>query len=335
MRIGRPLLVLAAAALLLAPTADARSWAHKEIKLAVASGLMGPSVKDFQPDAPLKRAELAQIVAGITKRAQVVVAPDRDVTVAQLDAALVRALGLQPAARNVRVKLAEAGLEPPGRAGTEAIARLLGLRFNHPAGQDALELGPNDPVTRADAAHSVARLLELSEWNLASANERAMALAVPVLTAWEQKVLRRAVRFVGFPYVWGGSSEEKQAPFGTPAPGGFDCSGFVWRVYKLEPFAEAPTLGSTMAGRTTFAMSGEMKRADRVPLAELRPADVVFFGDRGARSKPAQVGHMGIYLGGGWFVHSSSQGTTITPLDGWYESSFAWGRRPLAEAGLS
>jgi hypothetical protein len=33
-------------------------------------------------------------------------------------------------------------------------------------------------------------------------------------------------------------------------------------------------------------------------------------------------------------VHSSGQGTTITPLSGWYQSGFAWARRPLREAGL-
>ena len=49
---------------------------------------------------------------------------------------------------------------------------------------------------------------------------------------------------------------------------------------------------------------------------------------------PAQVTHMGITLGKGWFVHSSGQGTTLTTLTGWYADRFAWGRRPLREAGL-
>ncbi len=82
-------------------------------------------------------------------------------------------------------------------------------------------------------------------------------------------------------------------------------------------------------------MSGEMRRADRIPVARLAPADVVFFGNRGPRSQPAEVGHMGIYVGGGWFVHSSGQGTTLAPLSGWYAESFAWGRRPLREARLA
>ena len=61
---------------------------------------------------------------------------------------------------------------------------------------------------------------------------------------------------------------------------------------------------------------------------------MIFQGDLGAKSKPAQVGHAGIYLGGGWFVHSSRYGMTLHPLDGWYRDRFAWARRPLREAGL-
>jgi len=47
------------------------------------------------------------------------------------------------------------------------------------------------------------------------------------------------------------------------------------------------------------------------------------------------VDHTGIYLGNGWFIHSSGFGVAVARLDGWYASGFAWGRRPLAEAGLS
>jgi cell wall-associated NlpC family hydrolase len=43
---------------------------------------------------------------------------------------------------------------------------------------------------------------------------------------------------------------------------------------------------------------------------------------------------MGIYLGNGWFIHSSGYGVAVTQLRGWYAQRFAWGRRPLAEASL-
>jgi cell wall-associated NlpC family hydrolase len=81
-------------------------------------------------------------------------------------------------------------------------------------------------------------------------------------------------------------------------------------------------------------MSGEVKKPQRIALADLQPADVIFFGAGGAKAKPAQVDHMGIYLGNGWFIHSSGYGVALTSLTGWYADRFAWGRRPLAEAGL-
>ncbi len=318
-----------------APAASARSWAEAQIRATVASGLMGPSVAAFRPSATLTRADLARIVTGITHRERTVAYPERPVTMTGLNRALVAALGLAPAGRAIRGELAQAGLTPPARTGWETVARLLQLRFNHPAANDGRERLPTDPATRAEAAYSVARILELSSWDLERAKDAARSFHLPPLTAWQARVLRRAVRFVGFPYVWGGTSESRETLFGVTSRGGFDCSGFVWRVYKLERWPEAPRLNSVLRGRTTFQMAGEMPRAARLARSRLRPADVVFFGSRGVASTPAEVTHTGISVGGGWFVHSSSQGTTLAPLEGWYANTFAWGRRPLAEAGLS
>jgi cell wall-associated NlpC family hydrolase len=133
--------------------------------------------------------------------------------------------------------------------------------------------------------------------------------------------------------VWGGASEKPQAPLGEEVPGGFDCSGFVWRVYKVQPFAEAPALTDVFRGRTTYEMSSEVDNSERIPLEGIEPADVLFFG-AGPGSKPKQIDHVGIYLGNGWMIHASSEGTTLSPLADWYIQAFAWARRPLAEAGL-
>jgi hypothetical protein len=257
------------------------------------------------------------------------------VTVPELQAALVKHLGLAPAAKQFRTALVAAGLKPSKRAGTDLVARMIGLRTNHAT--ESLELAPGDPVTRAETAFSLARVLALaSGYEVATVKSQAAAFALPELSDWQQRVLARAVGLIGYPYVWAGSSEKRQTLFSGAAPAGFDCSGFVWRVYKLEPFPDAPQLASTLKGRTTYAMSGEMPVAERIPRDALAPADLVFFGDSGSKSKPAQVGHMGIYLGNGWFIHSSSTrgGIIVSTLDGWYADRYAWGRRPLAEAGL-
>ena len=90
-----------------------------------------------------------------------------------------------------------------------------------------------------------------------------------------------------------------------------------------------------LRGRTTYKMSGEVSGAKRIPAAKLQPGDVMFFGAHGPSSKPREVDHAGLYLGNGWFVQSSGEGVTLLPFGGWYARSFAWGRRPLREAGLS
>jgi cell wall-associated NlpC family hydrolase len=212
---------------------------------------------------------------------------------------------------------------------------MLGLRINHERVDEALELQLGQPATRAEAAYSIARLLALSDTELEAAKTAATGFAIPALSDLQRNVLARGLKFVGSPYVWAGTSEKPQRLFGKVMPGGFDCSGFVWRVYKLEPFTDAPALGEVLKGRTTYAMSGEVASSARITREKLQPGDVVFFGSRGPRSKPSEVGHMGIYVANGWFVHSSRFGTTLAPMTGWYESGFAWGRRPIAEAGLA
>jgi len=261
--------------------------------------------------------------------------PTRAVTMAQLDARLVGVLGLSKAASTFARNARAAGLEVPSRFGSEVVARMLGLRLNHPASQDSLELLPNDPATRAEAAYSVAQILQFDGWQTESVQALADAFALPELTDWQKQILTTAVSKIGMPYIWGGESDGPETAFGVSSRGGYDCSGFVWRVYKLQSYPGSGTLNDVLRGRTTYEMSGEVPRSERIPAAMLEPADVIFFGDRGPRSQPSQVGHMGIYLGNGWFVHSSEYGVAVARLDGWYARELAWGRRPLAEAGLT
>ena len=136
---------------------------------------------------------------------------------------------------------------------------------------------------------------------------------LPALSGNQRAILQVALSLVGFPYIWGGTSELPQDPFATGklVPGGFDCSGFVWRVYKLQAYSGGGNPGATLKGRTTYAMSGEVPRAKRIGIAKLQPADLLFFGSGGPKSKPADINHMGIYLGGGWFVQASSQGVSL------------------------
>ena len=332
----RGALVLALFAALVAPaTGQAASWAQPQIEIVVAHGLMGPNATHFRSSEPLTRAELGYALAVLTQEEQVVVDPRRAVTIAELHRRLVGYLRLKGAARLFREEAADAGLTPPKRFGTEIVARLLRLRTNHPADRDDRELRPQDAATRAEAAFSLAHVLGTDQWDVDYVRSLADGFELPAFTEWQRRVLERAVHFVGYPYVWGGISEHAQVLFGVPDKGGFDCSGFVWRIFRLQPFNGGESLQYVFRGRTTYEMSGEVPRSQRISRDRLKPADVAFFGSHGKNSRPAEVDHTGIYVGRGWMIHSSSYGVTLVPFSGWYVDRFAWARRPLREAGLT
>lgn len=312
-----------------------RSWAQPQIRVVVSHGLMARTVASFRPNADLTQGELNALVAELTEQPEKPAAdPAATVTMTQLDARLVRALDLSDDAALFQAAAADAGLHPPARFGTEVVARLLGLRTNHPTGHDDLERLPNDPAPRAEAAFSVAQFLTISDWQKQEVEDAAAAFELPAFTLWQRRVLTTAVKFIGFPYVWGGESERPESPYGAQPQGGFDCSGFAWRVYKIQSYPGAPQLADTLRGRTAAAMAGEVPRRRRIKPARLAPADLMFFGPHGPRAKAAQVDHVGIYLGNGWLINSSRYGVALAPVDGWYESRLAWGRRPIVEAGL-
>ncbi|MFL5960710.1 MAG: C40 family peptidase [Gaiellaceae bacterium] len=264
--------------------------------------------------------------------------PTAQVTMAQLDGGLVKTLGLGSAAKEFAQGARAAGIPVAGHFGTEVVARLLGLRINHPAAQDFLELRPQDPASRAEAAYSAAQILGFGlledSWKVAEVQSLADSFALPQLTDWQRRILTVAFSKLGMPYVWGGTSDGPEVDFGVSARGGYDCSGFVWRVYKLQSYPNEGSLASTIQGRTTYLMSVEVPRSERISFAKLRPADVIFFGTHGPSSTSAQIFHTAIYVGNGWFVQSSDRGVALAQLSGWYRKKFAWGRRPLRESGL-
>jgi cell wall-associated NlpC family hydrolase len=102
-----------------------------------------------------------------------------------------------------------------------------------------------------------------------------------------------AMRLRGTPYVWGGST-----------PAGFDCSGFTAYVYAK--------LGITLA-HSTYA---QWDAGTHIPRRNLEPGDLVFFDG---------IGHVGIYIGGGLFVHAPHTGTVVSVdrLSGsWYGAEY-------------
>lgn len=117
-------------------------------------------------------------------------------------------------------------------------------------------------------------------------------------------VIAYAAQFLGTPYVYGGRS-----------PSGFDCSGLTSYAYEY-------ALGISIP-RTSLAQSQAFTKIENP--ADLLPGDLVFFGS-------TSVGHVGIYVGDGKFIHSPHTGDVVRYADlstGSYANSFKWGGRVL------
>ena len=229
-------------------------------------------------------------------------------------------------ASHVQATAAGAGLAPPSYFGTEVVARFLGLRYNHPAGTDQLELFPSDAITRAEAAWSLAQIAAFGSWNVSYARDTLMGFELPSMSSGQRQALTFAVSRIGYPYVWGGTTDDTSDGL---AHGGFDCSGFVWRVFKVSGLP----WGRAIRGRTAAQQAGEIPRSQRLRASQLRPGDLLFFGSAKFNSTPteANVIHEGIYLGDNWVIHSSDQGVYVLPLQGsWLGQQFAWGRRVIS-----
>jgi peptidoglycan DL-endopeptidase CwlO len=111
-----------------------------------------------------------------------------------------------------------------------------------------------------------------------------------------------AMQYLGVPYVWGGES-----------PSGFDCSGLVAYVYAQ--------VGVHLDHYTVAQWN--YPDSVSVPRNDLEPGDLVFFDG---------LGHVGIYVGGGNFIHAPHTGSVVridSLSEGWYASEYDGAKRIL------
>jgi cell wall-associated NlpC family hydrolase len=287
----------------------------------------GEEIDQADPEAPASSGESAAAGESAPSTPTVPVAQTTrsPVTVVGFDQMLVQELGLANVAVHVQATVAAAGLRPPSYFGSEVVARFLELGYEHPVGSQRLDLFPTQAITRAQAAWSLAGAMQLSSWQIASAQESLSAFTLPSMTAAQRQALGIAVSRIGYPYVWGGTTDSTADGL---EHGGFDCSGFAWRVFKVSGLP----WGREILGRTAAEQAGEIPRSQRLAIGQLEPGDLLFFGSAHFDSKATEnnIIHEGIYLGDNWVIHSSGQGVYVLPLSGsWLGSSFAWGRRVI------
>jgi cell wall-associated NlpC family hydrolase len=167
------------------------------------------------------------------------------------------------------------------------------------AAQQARELAAAQAArSRVDEAQAQQTLAYQTTAVGATAQTPEGASVVP--PSGHQGVVGIALQYLGTPYVWAGA-----------APGGFDCSGLVMYAYSQ--------IGVSLP-HSSYAMWGD---GTPVPRDQLEPGDLVFFDG---------LGHVGLYIGGGEFVHAPQTGDVVKVSsldDGWYASAYVGARRIL------
>ncbi len=113
-----------------------------------------------------------------------------------------------------------------------------------------------------------------------------------------QRIANEAMQYLGYPYVWGGTT-----------PAGFDCSGFLYHV-----------VNQVTDHNLSRILEAQVNAGTYVPSDQLQPGDLVF------QQNTYQWGlsHAGIYIGDGQFIHASTPGSGVIISNLW---DGYWGQR--------
>lgn len=222
---------------------------------------------------------------------------------AQVMQSIVRGMGLTQLAGNVKAQ----DRKTPWYAGYSVVGGDLGLRYRYTG------TFPGSAYNRRETAYSLDKMVRMESWRIDNMKLQFGSIAArPVYQSYRQRAMTNAARqLIGYPYVWGGESFSE---------GGFDCSGFLYYVLHGK-------LGYSI--RRTSYEAGFDSRYPRISMRNLMPGDTVYF----RTLSTGRIGHTGLYLGNGYFIHStrSRGGVSIDRFDRRYNSywveQFCWGRR--------
>ena len=155
-------------------------------------------------------------------------------------------------------------------------------------------------ISRQLQAASTTQAAAVNDIGGVSTPDPGISVPLPAPSTVGEAAANIALGQLGTPYVWGGA-----------APGGFDCSGLVMWAYSQ--------VGVSLP-HSTYA---QYSMGVPVSRDQLQPGDIVFFDG---------LGHEGLYIGGGQFVHAPHTGDVVkisSLSDSWYASSYVGARRIL------
>lgn len=128
-----------------------------------------------------------------------------------------------------------------------------------------------------------------------------------------ENVLNTAKQFLGFPYLWAGTSIK-----------GLDCSGFVKTAHFLNGIiVRRDASQQAKVGEEIDITNG---------IENLRAGDLLFFGRKATEDRPARVSHIGFYLGDGMLLHSATFvkiNSLIPNTKDYYDGTMVCARRVL------
>ncbi len=318
-------------------TIESRKYLARAMAKALAPrAVVDPSINftDLDPTQAFYRwANIAVQHRWMTRTSDGRFLPDQAITTGTLHAALTRALGMRQIARQLDRLHTRDGVSfaTPPRFGALMLGLRLGLRYNN--GNEAMDVGPRTPLSRAQVAYSLYKATTLPAWVVPWVRDQYEGIVLPKMGPKRLAIVRWGVRYIGYPYVWGGewglSSPAPAGLGGQPIPG-FDCSGLSWwalrandgGAWKVRP--PRPYAGWPLPQRT----SADMARFGSLTYKRLLPGDLMFYDG----NDDGTVDHVDVYVGNGYALDSSSSPAGVTIMwvgSGWYREHFVHGRRIL------
>ncbi len=239
--------------------------------------------------------------------------PDDIINYERVAIGVTHALGLDEVAANIM------NIVPgtPYYGGAMVVFHDLHLKYydrNYPF---SVKIWPSDGYPRGNMAYTLWMLTDLASWRkeYLKSTFTVERCQPPTATDLQQTALDYGFQRLGQAYLYGGETE---------AEGGFDCSGFVYNTLSIR------------MGYPMMRVADDQARDERylyVNRESLKPGDTIFWYDEEGGGTTGHIGHAGMYVGRGLFIHSTGSNAAVSldclDTNSYWGSHFAWGRRVL------